>query len=168
VDYAYYLRGLINFDRNPGFVNSLVRGDEALRDQSTSKQSFLDFGDLLKRYPNSQYATDARQRMLYLRNNLATYELSVAQYYLRRGANVGAVNRAKFVVETYQETPMAADALAVMVQGYEALGEEQLAQDALLVLRANAPDHPYITGVVDQPKRGWLGRLWPFGKGRAP
>lgn len=168
VDYAYYVRGLINFDRNPGFVNSLVRGDEALRDQSFSKQSFLDFGELLKRFPNSQYATDARQRMLYLRNNLAIYELSVARYYLRRGANVGAIGRARFILETYQETPMAADALAVMVQAYENLGETQLAADTLTVLRASSPSHPYITGEADPGRQGWIRKLWPFGKGRAP
>lgn len=162
VDYAYYLRGLINFDRNPGFINSIIRGDEALRDQSTSKQSFIDFAELLKRFPDSQYATDARQRMLYLRNNLATYELRVAQYYLRRGAYVGAVNRAKFVIETYQETPMAADALVVMVEGYTRLEQPQLADDALAVLKASAPQHPYLTGLV-AAERSWWRKLWPFG-----
>lgn len=163
VDYAYYVRGLVNFDRNRGLLNTLIPGDDALRDQQTAKQSFLDFSELLKRYPGSRYAADARQRMLYLRNNLATHDLAIALYYLRRGAYVGALNRAKYIVETYQETPMAADALAVMVQCYEVLDEPTLAADTLEVLKLNAPEHPYVTGTTSA-RRSWWRRLWPFGR----
>lgn len=163
VDYAYYVRGLVNFDRNRGLLNTLIPGDDALRDQQTAKQSFLDFSELLKRYPNSKYAGDARQRMLYLRNNLATHDLAIAKYYLRRGAYVGALNRAKHIVETFQETPMAADALAIMVECYRVLDEAALAADTLEVLKLNAPNHPYLSGEVER-KRSWLRRLWPFGR----
>jgi outer membrane protein assembly factor BamD len=154
-DYAYYLRGLINAERQNTLVDRLVPSDRASHDQATNKQAFLDFGDMLKRYPDSKYAPDARARMVVLRGLLADSELQIAQYYLRRGAYVGAISRAKLVVESYQQSEQAMDALAVMVEAYQALGQDKLAQDSEMVLKLNAPSHAYFTG-ASKKGRWWL------------
>ena len=156
VDYAYYLRGLINFDREEGLLERYVGLDMTTRDQSYLQQSFEDFGALIKRYPQSLYAADARQRMVHLRNGMAQSELNVALYYLRRGAYVGAVNRAQHVLETYDRTPQASDALAVMAESYKKLGQDALAQDSERVLKLNHPNHPYFSG--DWPQ--WRSTFW--------
>jgi outer membrane protein assembly factor BamD len=157
-DYAYYLRGLINAERQNTLVDRLVPADRGTHDQKTNKQAFLDFADMLKRYPESKYAPDARARMVVLRGLLADSELRVAQYYLRRGAYVGALNRAKLVVESYQQSTQSYDALAVMIASYQGLGQQQLAQDSEAVLKLNAPDHAYFTGAKKS------GRWWLFGR----
>ena len=162
IDYAFYLRGLVNFDRNRSYIDRLVPSQAGNRDLEAARQSFNDFSEMLRRYPQSSYAADARQRMVFLRNDIANSELTVARYYFRRGAYVGAANRAKYIVENYQQAAQIPDALALMVQSYEALGQKDLADDARRVLEANAPDHPYLTGVSREGKQGWWSRLWPF------
>jgi outer membrane protein assembly factor BamD len=163
VDYAYYLRGLINFDRKTGFFARYLPEDIG-RDNGTAKQAFLDFAELLKRFPDSKYSPDARQRMLYLRNSLAAAELNVARYYFRRGAYIGAANRAKNVIETYQQTPQAADALAVLAECYRREGQTTLAADTEAVLKLNDPQHPYLAdhNVFPSDNKSWLRSLWPF------
>ena len=113
-----------------------------MRDPGAARQSFADFSQLLSRFPDSQYAADARKRMIYLRNLLARYEVHVASYYFKRKAYLAAANRGAFVVENFQRTPAVPDALATMVQAYRLLGLEDLASDAEEVLRANYPDYP--------------------------
>jgi len=162
IDYAFYLRGLVNFDRNRSYIDRLVPSQAGNRDLEAARQSFNDFSEMLRRYPQSSYAADARQRMVFLRNDIANSELTVARYYFRRGAYVGAANRAKYIVENYQQAAQIPDALALMVQSYEALGQKDLADDARRVLEANAPDHPYLTGASVEGKRSWWSRLWPF------
>ncbi|MEM9533823.1 MAG: outer membrane protein assembly factor BamD [Pseudomonadota bacterium] len=159
-DYAHYLKGLVNFSRNRGLLGRLLNVDSSQRDLEFARASFTAFGELIQRYPNSQYADDARERMLFLRNEMAGYEIAVADYYLRRRAYVAAANRAKYVVENFQEAPQSADALAIMSQAYEQLEMTQLAEDAYRVLRINYPEHSYITGRGEE--KGWLARLWPF------
>ena len=161
IDYAFYLRGLVNFDRNRSYIDRLLPSQAGNRDLEPAKQSFNDFGEMLRRYPQSSYAPDARQRMVFLRNDLANSELTVARYYYRRAAFVGAANRAKYIVENYQQAEQIPDALAVMAASYEALGQPELAADAKRVLELNAPDHPYLTG-VDSDKRSFWSKLWPF------
>ncbi|WP_440222075.1 outer membrane protein assembly factor BamD [Dokdonella sp. MW10] len=146
VDYAYYLRGLINFDREEGLLERYAGLDRTQRDQSYVRQSFDDFSELVKRYPTSRYAEDARQRMIYLRNGMAQAELNVALYYLRRGAYVAASNRAKAIIENYDRAPQTGDALAIMMQSYRNLGQEALAADTERVLKANSPQHPALDG----------------------
>jgi outer membrane protein assembly factor BamD len=141
VDYAYYLKGLANYDRNSSFVDRYLPTDRSQRDPGAARDSFNDFNELVRQFPDSRYAEDARQRMLYLRNNLAQYEVHVADYYMRRGAHLAAANRAKYVVEHYQNTPAVPQALAVMNQAYRALGRNDLAEDAVRVLKMNFPDH---------------------------
>ena len=140
LDYAYYLRGLVNFTRGDNFMDRLLPRDPSERDAGATRQAFFDFAELVKRFPDSRYAKDAGQRMLFLRNNLAQYEMHVADYYMRRGAYVAAANRAKQVIESYQGTPAVPEALVTLVQAYRKLGMDDLAADAERVLKLNYPD----------------------------
>lgn len=146
VDYAYYLRGLINFDREEGLLERYAGLDMTQRDQAFVRQAFDDFSALVKRYPNSRYAEDSVQRMIHLRNGMAQSEINVALYYLRRGAHVAAANRAKTIIETYDRAPQVGDALAVLVQSYHELGQDSLSDDAARVLQLNFPNHPSLSG----------------------
>jgi outer membrane protein assembly factor BamD len=141
VDYAYYLKGLVNFNRGVGLVERYLPMDASQRDPGAARQAFQDFAELVKRFPTSRYAEDAQQRMTYLRNNLAQYEVHVADYYMRRGAYVAAANRAKYVVEHYPRSPAMPEALGIMVQAYALLRLDDLSRDALRVLERNYPNH---------------------------
>ncbi len=154
-DYAYYLRGLINFNREVGLLERYIEQDDTRRDRGFARQSFQDFGELLKRYPNSRYANDARQRMIHLRNGLAQSELNVAVYYFRRQAYIAAQGRSKYIVENYQQTPQAGDALAIMAESYKRLGQDKLAEDTVRVLELNYPEHPYFAGDWPAPRNKW-------------
>lgn len=145
VDYAYYLRGLINFDREEGLLERYVGLDMTQRDQTFLRQAFDDFSSLVRRYPNSRYTPDATQRMVHLRNGMAQAEINIALYYLRQGANVAAANRAKTVIETYEGSPQIGDALAILVRSYHELGQESLSDDTARVLQLNYPNHPALS-----------------------
>lgn len=160
VDYAYYIRGVTNYEQQVGFLERMMPSRVRDRDQSSALEAFQDFDELTRRFPDSRYAPDARQRMVYLRNHLSYYEIDVANYYLRRRAYVAAAGRARYLLETYPGTPVAPDALVVMHKAYTELDMPELADSALVVLKYNAPDHPYITGIDDKP--GFFSRLWPF------
>ena len=161
IDYAYYLKALINFNRENKFLERFVRLDMTQRDQGAPRQSFNDFGELIRRYPNSRYAPDARQRMVHLRNLMARHEINVGKYYLRREAYVAAAARGEYVLEHYPQSMHDGDALALMVESYRQLGQDKLAQDARRVLELNHPDHAYLSG--DWPeKRSLFKRMWPF------
>lgn len=142
VDYAYYLKGLTNFQRGKGFTERIISLDESQRDPASSLRAFEDFSELVKRYPDSQYAEDAKLRMTYLRNILAEHEIHVAHYYMRRGAFVAAANRARYVVERYPRTPSIPDALVIMAKAYKVMELTELSTDALRVLELNYPNHP--------------------------
>lgn len=144
VDYAYYMKGLANYAEGEGFLDRFLPTDLTQRDPGAAIQSFEDFRQLLYRYPESQYAPDARARMLFLRNRLARYEINVANYYFKRGAYLAAANRGRYVVENFPQAPATADALAVMTQAYQLLGLEDLAADSFLVLKTNYPNHPSV------------------------
>lgn len=144
VDYAYYMRGLANYVQGTGLMERFLPTDMTQRDIGPALQSFEDFRQLLYRFPDSDYAADARARMVYLRSRLARHEINVANYYFRRGAYLAAANRGRYVVENYPRTEAVGDALAVMVQAYRLLEMEQLADDALLVLRTNYTQHPAL------------------------
>lgn len=160
VDYAYYLKGLVNYEQNQGFLERIMPDRVRDRDQSMARDSFLDFSELLRRFPDSRYVPDARQRMIFLRNNLAAYEISVAQYYMRRKAYVAAVNRARYALETYPNTPDISEALIVLVKAYRALSLPELEQGSMAVLALNYPDNYFVLG--KKKKRSWADRLWPF------
>ncbi len=139
VDYALYMKGLIYFERQPNFIERYFNVDLSERAPVDSLKSFDAFAALIKRFPRSEYVVDARQRMIYLRNRLAAYELRVAQYYMRRGAYVGAINRAKYSVETYDGAPAIQPALAVLIDAYRALNMQDLAANAERVYKENYP-----------------------------
>ena len=142
VDYAYYMKGLVNFNRSNTLVERLAPTDRAKTDTNTARQSYNDFSELVRKFPDSKYAEDARQRMLFLHTSLAAYEVNVADFYLRRGAYVAAVNRSKYVLETYARTPASSRALSIMTQAYVKMGMPQLAADSLRVLERNYPQSP--------------------------
>ena len=160
IDYAYYLKGLVNYEANYGFLERLFPDRARDRDQQGARQAFSDLNELLRRYPQSRYAPDARQRLIYLKNNLSAYEIEVAKYYLRRNAFVAAATRARYVLETYQNTPETAMALQILHKAYTGLEMPELADDAIRVLTLNFPDDPYITGLNE--KRSIFSYLWPF------
>ena len=139
VDYAYYLKGLANFNADIGLFGLAFGQDPTERDPKASQDSFAAFKDLIMRFPASKYAADSRLRMQYLLNSLAKYEIHVARYYLRRGAHIAAVNRAKEVFALYPNTPSTRDALLILVQSYDAMGLKQLSDDAQRVLDKNFP-----------------------------
>ncbi|MEO8342914.1 MAG: outer membrane protein assembly factor BamD, partial [Gallionella sp.] len=139
VDYAYYVKGLANFNADIGLFGLAFGQDATERDPKAAQDSFAAFKDLILRFPTSRYAPDARLRMQYLLDALAKYEIHVARYYLRRGADIAAVNRAKQVLVQYPNTPAIQDALLILVQGYDSLGLNQLRDDAQRVLLKNFP-----------------------------
>ena len=137
VDYAYYLRGLASESKKTQPMDTLLHQDPSLRDPSSERQAYDYFAELVKKYPDSRYAKDAVRRMAQLRSNLSRHEIHVANYYLARKAYVAAVNRAKFVVETYPDTPASREALDIMVKSYRQLHMNDLASDAQRVLELN-------------------------------
>ena len=143
-DYAFYLRGLAAWEAGRFSLESLDLIDISKRDLGSSRDAYVDFSELARRYPNSQYAADARQRIIYLRNVLARHELQAADFYLRRKAYVAAVERGRWVIEHYPQTSANPDALAVMVEGYMGLGAKDRAQETLAILEHNKPDHPQV------------------------
>jgi len=160
VDYAYYLKGVVNYEENLGFLERLMPSRVRDRDQTKAHDAFVDFSELLRRFPDSRYAADARQRMVFLRNNLAAYETGVAGYYMRRKAYVAAANRARYTLENYPNTPESAEALVILHQAYTKLNLPELADGAMAVLELNYPDNYYVLG--KKKKKSWASRLWPF------
>ncbi|WXL25089.1 outer membrane protein assembly factor BamD [Ectopseudomonas mendocina] len=164
VDYAYYLKGLASFDQDRGLVARFLPLDLTKRDPGAARDSYNEFAQLVSRYPHSRYAPDAKQRMIYLRNLLAAYEIHVAHYYLTRKAYVAAANRGRYVVENFQETPAVADGLAVMVEAYQRLTLDDLAATSLETLKLNYPDHPslvdgqFVPRESDTDDRSWLAK----------
>ena len=148
-DYAYYLKGLAAFNQGKGLTERYLPIDASQRDPGAAMQAFQDFSDLVKRYPDSKYVGDAQLRMTYLRNILAQHEVDVAMYYMRRGAYVAAANRARYVIENYQQAPAMPSALVIMAKAYKILGMQELSDDALRVLEANYPNNPGIREVKE-------------------
>jgi len=161
IDYAYYLKAVINFDRDVSLLTRLARTDLSARDLNGPTQSFNDFHEVIRRYPNSRYAADSRQRMVYLRNQLARHELNIGLYYLRRGAYVASANRGKFLLENYPQSQYEGDAVALMASSYNSLGQKTLADDARRVLEKNYPQHPYLAGNWPRGKN-FFRKLNPF------
>ncbi|MFQ5642735.1 MAG: outer membrane protein assembly factor BamD [Thiogranum sp.] len=137
LDYAYYLKGLANYTRGENIIDRLAPREPSERDTRALRDSFNDFTQLVTKFPDSRYTPDAKQRLVYLHNMLAKYEINVAYYYMKRGAWVAAANRAKYVIENYQRTPSAREALKVLVQAYTEMGMDDLAQDAQRILDMN-------------------------------
>lgn len=139
LDYAYYLKGLTNFNRGGSFLDGWVERDPARHDAEVMHSAYNDFSTLVRRFPNSHYAGDAYQRMIFLRNKMAQKEVEIAEFYLERGTWLPAANRAKVVIESYQDSIWSHRALEIMVVSYNNLGLEDLATDAQRVLDLNVP-----------------------------
>ena len=155
LDYAFYLKGLVNFNDNLGIFGSLSKQNLSERDQQASRDSYQAFRQLVEQFPQSIYAEDSRQRMNYIVNSLAAYEVHVARYYFRRGAYVAAVNRAQQAVKEFQQSPSAEEALAIMVQSYDRLGLDQLRDDTDRVLRKNFPQTTFSASSLSGKQRSW-------------
>jgi outer membrane protein assembly factor BamD len=141
VDYAHYIRGLVYFESGLTWIERMFKADLSQRPPTEARKSFQAFQTLVQQFPKSPYAADAQQRMIYLRNRLADYEVAVARFYLKRGAYVGAVSRARGVIEAYDGAPAIDDALKVLAESYRKLGVDDLAQVADNVRKSNAlPD----------------------------
>jgi outer membrane protein assembly factor BamD len=156
VDYAYYMEGLVNFEKQPNAIERLFRVDLSKRPPTTANKSFAAFRTVVTEYPKSAYAYDARQRMIYLRDRLAAYDVEIARYYLERGAYVGAVRRAKLVVDDYEGAPATREALAIMIVSYDRLGMTTLADESRKVYAANFTGK--VSEVAAATKRHW----WQF------
>jgi outer membrane protein assembly factor BamD len=140
VDYAYYLKGLINFEQNYSFTFRYLPLDRSARDPSTTQEAFDTFKQLIDRFPKSQYIADAKKRMVFLKNALANHELQIMAYYIKRGAYLSAVNRANYIIQHFEKTPAIPKALAAMLECYRKLGMTSLAEDTQKTLNANFPN----------------------------
>jgi outer membrane protein assembly factor BamD len=146
MDYALYMKGIVNFNDNLGLFASFTHQDLSERDQKAAKDSFESFKELSTRFPDSRYTPDARQRMVYIVNSLAQYEVHVARYYYSRGAYVAAINRAQVAVTEYRDVPATEEALVILAKSYDALGMPQLRDDSRRVLAQNYPQNAYLGG----------------------
>lgn len=162
IAYLYYLRGLSNMARNTVFLARAFNLDTSTRDLEAPLQAYADFNTVVTRYPRSRYAGDARQRMVFLRNSFARYELNIGFYYYRRGAWVSAIDRATYLLDTYPQSEFQNDAVALLAASYTRLGNAQLAADARRVLELNDPQHPWLTGAEWPKPPSAMSRLNPF------
>lgn len=159
LDYALYLRGMVNFNDDFGLIGALSRQSPAERDQQASRESYQSFKQLVEQFPESKYAADARLRMDYIVNVLAEYEVHVARYYLRRGALVAAANRAQQTITVYPQTPATEEALYILAQAYDRLGLDKLRDDATRVLAHNFPESPLLKQGIQEREKPWW-QLW--------
>jgi outer membrane protein assembly factor BamD len=144
VDYAYYMRGLTNMESDNNLFQELMHIDRTDRDPTKSKEAFEDFRHLTQQYPNSKYAQDALQRMVFIKNRLASYEIAIARFYMRREAYIAAANRGRYVIEHYPNTNQIQAALEIMVSSYDQLNLPELKNNAMKTLKLNFPQSDFI------------------------
>ncbi len=159
VDYAWYLKGLVNFNSLEGALSWLTTPDMSDRDPKASRDAFLAFKEVATRFPDSRYAPDAGARMRYLINALANSEVYVARYYMKRTAYVAAANRAQYAIEHYPQAPSVEEAMVILMQAYDALGLADLRDSTQRVLLKNFPKTPYLKPGGLKKKIPWW-RLW--------
>lgn len=159
LDYALYLKGIVNFNDDLGMFSALTRQDLAERDQKAAKESFESFKELASRFPASRYAPDASLRMNYIVNSLAQYEVHVARFYFARGAYVAAINRAQLAISDYQGVPALEEALFIIFKSYDALGMAPLRDDAKRVLEKNYPQTEYLSRGFKASSDPWW-KVW--------
>lgn len=155
VDYLYYLKGLIDFNGDLGFMGYLNTQDQSERDPKSARESFETFKELARRFPESKYTPDALQRMNYLVNALSAHEVHVARYYYKRGAYLAAANRSQYAVEHYPNTPAQEEALYILMLAYDKLGMSDLKADAERVLRLNYPNSEFFRNGLEKKKKWW-------------
>jgi outer membrane protein assembly factor BamD len=157
VDYAYYLKGLATFNER-GFLEKYTAQQISDRDPKSLKQSFASFKELTDRYPKSRYFKDATQRMTYLVNALSEHEMHVARYYMQRQAYLAALNRAKYVLEIYPNSPSVEEALVISISAYDYMDLQDLKEDTIRILKTNYPQNPLLAGKGTSDERKW----WKF------
>ncbi|MDX1320269.1 MAG: outer membrane protein assembly factor BamD [Oceanospirillum sp.] len=163
VDYAYYMKGLSSYMAGRYMLEGLELIDISERDLGATRDAFTDFDTFLRRFPDSRYASDARQRMLYIRNVLARREIFIAQFYIRKGGYVAAIKRSQFALENYPTAGVSGDALATLSEAYLHLGMEDEARETLKLLKSQYPKHKQLTS------GGQLQLIKPLGEGsKAP
>jgi len=162
VDYAYYMRGLATYELGFAFVERYLSDDTEYRNPVPLQDSFAYFAELIRRFPDSEYNPDARARMIYLRERLASYQINVAKYYMKRHAYLAAANRCEEVLMHYQKTNAVKDAMAIMTEAYQLLEMDELADKSLALLKLNYPDHPQLvdgqlekSGLTDVDRRSF-------------
>ena len=143
-DYAWYLKGLVNFNDQYGILSQLTTPDMSDRDPKSTRESFVAFKEVVARFPDSKYAEDAAARMRYLVNALASHEVHVARYYMKRGAYLAAANRAQYAIAHYAQAPALEEAVFMLVLAYDRLGMTDLRDAADRVMRTNFPDSRYL------------------------
>jgi outer membrane protein assembly factor BamD len=158
-DYAWYLKGMINFNDQYGMLSNLATPDMSDRDPKSTRESFAAFKEVVTRYPDSRYAADSGARMRYLVNALASHEVHVARYYMKRGAYLAAANRAQYAIQHYSQAPAIEEAVFVLVLAYDRLGMNDLRDAADRVMRANFPDSRYLKAGGARKDVPWW-RLW--------
>lgn len=158
VDYAYYLKGLASFNEDTGFFASIANQDMTERDPKAARESFEAFKQLTTLFPKSKYTPDALGRMRYLVNSLASHEVGVAKYYMKRQAYVAAVGRAKYAIEQYPQAPAIEEALVVLTAAYDKLGMNELRDDSKRVLDRTFPNSKYLNGEIQKDKPWW--QIW--------
>ena len=159
VDYAYYLKGLVSYNRGIGIMDRFLPTDSSQRDVNSAQEAYNIFNDLVRRFPNSKYVPDARQRMVSLKNNIAMHEARIGQYYLKRKAYVAAVSRANTILKDYQRTPAVPYALQIMQEAYTEMGLTNLANDAKQVFNLN---YPQGVPEIENPKNSFVYDVWDF------
>jgi outer membrane protein assembly factor BamD len=159
LDYAFYFKGVINFNEDLGLFSWFTRQDLSERDQQAAKESFASFKEVVVRFPTSKYALDAKQRMAYIVNLLAQYEVHVARYYYSRGAYLASINRVQQALLDYNDAPALEDALFILYKCYESLDMPQQRDDAKRVLALNYPQSEYLTSGFKTKSEPWW-KLW--------
>src|SRR6185503_18638409 len=161
VDYGWYLKGLVNFNDQYGMLSQLATPDMSDRDPKSTRESFTAFKEVVMRFPESRYAPDSAARLRYLVNALASNEVHVARYYMKRGAYLAAANRAQYAIQHYSQAPAVEEAVFVLVKAYDALGMDELRDAADRIMRTNFPDSRYLKvkgGILRKDVPWW--RLW--------
>ena len=159
VDYMYYLRGLINFNDKVSFLNFMYEQDPSERDPKATREAFSAFKQLVDKFPDSKYVPDAIERMNYLTNAMAQYEVHVARYYFRREAYLAAANRAQGAVEDYRGSPAIEEALYIMTRSYDKLGLLDLRDDTRRVFVKNYPNSRFTSVAGVDTKHKWW-KIW--------
>ena len=159
LDYALYLKGLVNFNDNLGLFAFISRQDLSERDQKAAKESFESFRELTTRFPDSRYAPDSRLRMSYIVNSLAQSEVHVARYYYSRGAYVAAINRAQSAIADYRDVPAIEEATFILYKSYDALGMNDLRDDMRRIMEKSYPQSQYLTRGFKSADNPWY-KFW--------
>ena len=159
IDYALYLKGLVNFNDNLGIFSFISRQDLAERDQKAAKESFESFRELVTRFPESKYTPDARLRMGYIVNSLAQSEVHVARYYYSRGAYVAAINRAQSAIADYRDVPALEEAVYILYKSYDALGMAELRDDTRRIMEKNYPQSQFLSNGFKSADSPWY-KFW--------